>query len=243
MLFILQEEKMHILFYNETLWLLSMLINFLLILLAYKLWGKTGLFIFIPISTILANVQVIKQVDLFGFHGTMGDILYCGIFLVSDILSENYGKKMARNTIYIGFFSLISTTVIMLLSLKIHPNTYDTSQSSLEFIFGFLPRITVASLTAFLISQTYDVWAYQFWREKFPEFKHIWIRNNFSTLASQFIDGIIFTVIAFYGVFEVSYMVKIFITSYILKTIVAIFATPFVYAAALLKTKNKVKEI
>ena len=111
---------MHILFYNETLWLLSMLINFLLILLAYRLWGKTGLFIFIPISTILANVQVIKQVDLFGFHGTMGDILYCGIFLVSDILSENYGKKMARNTIYIGFFSFnLLIFFIILITIKI----------------------------------------------------------------------------------------------------------------------------
>ena len=228
---------------NETLWFASMIINFILILLAYRLWGKVGLFIFIPVSTILANIQVIKQVDLFGLHGTMGDIVYCGIFLISDILSENYGKKMAKNTISIGFFSLISTTIIMVLSLKMVPNTFDSSQNSLEQIFGFLPRITLASLSAFLISQTYDVWAYQFWREKFPEFKHIWIRNNFSTLASQFIDGIIFTVIAFYGVFEVSYMVKIFITSYILKTIVSIFDTPFVYAAALLKTKNKVKEI
>ena len=228
---------------NETLWFASMIINFILILLAYRLWGKIGLFIFIPVSTILANIQVIKQVDLFGLHGTMGDIVYCGIFLISDILSENYGKKMAKNTISIGFFSLISTTIIMVLSLKMVPNTFDSSQNSLEQIFGFLPRITLASLSAFLISQTYDVWAYQFWREKFPEFKHIWIRNNFSTLASQFIDGIIFTVIAFYGVFEVSYMIKIFITSYILKTIVSIFDTPFVYAAALLKTKNKVKEI
>ena len=228
---------------NETLWFASMIINFILILLAYRLWGKIGLFIFIPVSTILANIQVIKQVDLFGLHGTMGDIVYCGIFLISDILSENYGKKMAKNTISIGFFSLISTTIIMVLSLKMVPNTFDSSQNSLEQIFGFLPRITLASLSAFLISQTYDVWAYQFWREKFPEFRHIWIRNNFSTLASQFIDGIIFTVIAFYGVFEVSYMVKIFITSYILKTIVSIFDTPFVYAAALLKTKNKVKEI
>ena len=70
---------------NETLWFASMLINFALILLAYKFWGKIGLFIFIPVSTILANIQVIKQVDLFGLHGTMGDIVYCGVFLISDI--------------------------------------------------------------------------------------------------------------------------------------------------------------
>lgn len=234
---------MNILYSNETIWFLSMLVNFLLILLAYKLWGKVGLFIFIPISTILANIQVIKQVDLFGFHGTMGDILYCGIFLISDILSENYGKKMAKNTIYIGFFSLVSTTIIMWMSLKIVPNEIDTSQESLEFIFGFLPRIVLASLVSFLISQTYDVWAYQFWKSKFPGFKHIWIRNNFSTLASQLIDGTLFTLIAFTGIFPYSYMLKIFITSYILKTIVSIFDTPFVYIAALLKNKNKINEL
>ena len=228
---------------NETLWFASMIINFILILLAYRLWGKIGLFIFIPVSTILANIQVIKQVDLFGLHGTMGDIVYCGIFLISDILSENYGKKMAKNTISIGFFSLISTTIIMVLSLKMVPNTFDSSQNSLEQIFGFLPRITLASLSAFLISQTYDVWAYQFWRNKFPDFKYIWIRNNFSTLASQLIDGAIFTVIAFTGVFPVSYMIKLFITSYVLKTIVSIFDTPFVYLAAIMKNKNKIREL
>ena len=228
---------------NETLWFASMIINFILILLAYRLWGKVGLFIFIPVSTILANIQVIKQVDLFGLHGTMGDIVYCGIFLISDILSENYGKKMAKNTISIGFFSLISTTIIMVLSLKMVPNTFDSSQNSLEQIFGFLPRITLASLSALLISQTYDVWAYQFWRNKFPDFKYIWIRNNFSTLASQLIDGAIFTVIAFTGVFPVSYMIKLFITSYVLKTIVSIFDTPFVYLAAIMKNKNKIREL
>ena len=228
---------------NETLWFASMIINFILILLAYRLWGKVGLFIFIPVSTILANIQVIKQVDLFGLHGTMGDIVYCGIFLISDILSENYGKKMAKNTISIGFFSLISTTIIMVLSLKMVPNTFDSSQNSLEQIFGFLPRITLASLSAFLISQTYDVWAYQFWRNKFPDFKYVWIRNNFSTLASQLIDGAIFTVIAFAGVFPVSYMIKLFITSYVLKTIVSIFDTPFVYLAAIMKNKNKIREL
>ena len=228
---------------NETLWFASMLINFVLILLAYKFWGKIGLFIFIPVSTILANIQVIKQVDLFGLHGTMGDVVYCGVFLISDILSENYGKKMAKNTISIGFFSLISTTLIMVLSLKMLPNQMDTSQNSLEQIFGFLPRITLASLSAFLISQTYDVWAYQFWRKKFPDFKYIWIRNNFSTLVSQFMDGIIFTLIAFTGIFPFSYMVKLFITSYILKTIVSIFDTPFVYLAAIMKNKNKINEL
>ena len=230
-------------YYNEILWLTSILINFLLILLAYKLWGKVGLFIFIPISTILANVQVIKQVDLFGMHGTMGDVVYCGIFLISDILSENYGKKMAKNTISIGFFSLVTTTIIMMISLKILPNSEDFSQNSLEVIFGFLPRIALASLTAFVISQSFDVWAYQFWRKLFPDFKYIWIRNNFSTLASQLIDGTIFTIIAFIGVFEVSYMIKIFITSYILKTIVSIIDTPFVYLAAYMKNHNKIKEL
>ena len=104
-------------FRNELLWFCMLVINFGLILFAYKKFGRIGLYAWIPISTILANIQVVLLVDLFGFGTTLGNILYAGGFLVTDILAENYGRKEAQRAVYLGFFSLIAMTLIMQLSL------------------------------------------------------------------------------------------------------------------------------
>lgn len=226
-------------YYNEILWFILIIVNFSLTLLAFRLWGKFGLFIFAAISILLANIQALKQIDLFGLHGSMGDINYIAIYLISDILSENYGKDTAKKLIGLGIFSTVATTLIMYLSLQLVPNSFDEGQAALNTIFGIFPRFVLASICAFLISQSYDVVAYQFWRRKFPEFKYIWIRNGMSTMVSQLIDNIVFSLIAFAGVFPVSYIWQIFLTSCLLRTIITVIDTPFVYLSVLIKPKVK----
>ena len=78
---------------NELLWFLLLVLDFAAIMLAYRFWGKLGLYIWIPISIILANIQVTKNVSIFGIEATLGNIVYATSFLVTDILSEIYGKK------------------------------------------------------------------------------------------------------------------------------------------------------
>jgi uncharacterized integral membrane protein (TIGR00697 family) len=225
--------------HNELLWLTLIIVNFTVTLIAFRYFGKVGLFIFAVISILLANIQALKQIDIFGLHGSMGDISYMGVYLISDILSENYGKDEARKLIGIGLFSTISATIIMYISLQLIPNNFDTAQQSLEQIFGIFPRFVLASICAFLVSQSYDIVAYQFWRNKFPEFKYIWIRNGVSTTISQIIDNLIFSFIAFIGVFEIKYIIEIFITSFILRTIITVIDTPFVYFSVFIKRKLK----
>ena len=216
---------------NELLWLLLLLVNFLSILAAYRLFGKTGLYIWIPIATILANIQVLKMVDLIGIGVTLGNITYASSFLVTDILSENYDKKAARKAVYIGFFSLATTVVIMNIALMFQPNEFDFIQESLKNIFAILPRIALASLLAYGISQLHDVWAYSLWKKMFPGSGFLWLRNNASTLVSQLIDSVIFTFIAFWGLLPTNEFLQILITTYVLKGIVALIDTPFLYLA------------
>ena len=135
---------------NELIWLGLLFTNYLVILMAYRFWGRVGLFIFVPLSVVLANIQVVKMMTLFGVDTTMGNIAYGGVFLVSDILSENYGKKMAKHVITIGFYTLISVMVIMNIVLLITPAPMDTAQVHLQAIFGVMPRLVVASLAAFV---------------------------------------------------------------------------------------------
>lgn len=223
---------------NEIYWLVMLLTNFGLILLAYRFFGKMGLYIWIPIAGIIANIQVIQTIELFGFSATLGNIVYASSFLVTDILSENYNKKEAHKAVWIGFFSMITLTLLMNLALLFKPmgDAFSLStHESIKTIFGFMPRIVLASLTAYLIAQRHDVWAYHLWKKRFPEGKHIWIRNNLSTMVSQLIDSVIFTLIAFYGVFDHQVLVEIVITTYVLKWIVAASDTPFVYLAKKMK--------
>mgnify|MGYP000970922590 CR=1 FL=1 len=156
--------------HNIFLWFLMLVINFSCILFAYRKFGKIGLYIWVPISTILANVQVVILVNLFGLEATLGNILYAGGFLITDILSENYGKKAANTAVKIGFFSLIATTLIM--QCAIHFKPLDVPEGlaifeSVKSIFSLLPRLAIASLIAYLISQFHDVWLYEKIREFF----------------------------------------------------------------------------
>ncbi|MGZ2371404.1 queuosine precursor transporter [Ancylomarina sp. YFZ004] len=228
---------------NEILWLVMLLANFLLIILAYRLFGKWGLIIWIPISVIIANIQVIQTVEFFGLVATLGNIVYASSFLVTDILSENYGKEEAKKAVWIGFFSLISMTLLMNLSLLFIPLEGDefagAAHEATRTIFSLMPRIAIASLAAYLLSQRHDIWAYHFWRKRFPKDSQIWIRNNLSTSVSQLIDSNIFVLIAFLGVFETAVMWEIFISTYFLKFIVAAADTPFLYWSKRIFKKGK----
>jgi len=218
---------------NELLWLLFALVNFILIVVIYKIFGKTGLFAWIAMGTILANIQVAKTIDfnLFGIHlvATLGNVMYGTLFLVTDALNEKYGIKDARKAVFIGFFSLLSTVIIMQFAIWFIPNIDDIAHESIDTIFSLLPRIALGSLSAYLVSQLFDVYMFQKIRSKLPGDKYLWVRNNGSTLISQLIDTTIFVPIAFLGIMDFNIVVDIFITTYIIKVLVAFLDTPFVY--------------
>lgn|SRR5690554_403569 len=217
---------------TELLWLLLILVNFGGVLLAFRLFGRVGLFFWTAAAVVLANVQVLKTIEIFGMTATMGNVVYGSLFLVTDILSEIYGKNEARKAVYIGFFTLIVATIIMQICLAFPPASSDFIQQSLVEIFGFLPRIAGASLTAYLLSQLHDIWAYALWRKIFPGERRIWIRNNLSTMVSQLLDTVIFCTLAFAGVFTGRVFWSIMVTTYLLKLAAAVLDTPFVYLAA-----------
>jgi len=216
---------------NELYWVLLLALNFSAILLAYRFFGKTGLYIWTPIAVIVANIQVLKTIELFGVVATLGNIVYATSFLATDILNENHGREDARKAVAIGFFSLIVMTVFMNVALLFIPHSSDFAHKSLSTLFTVMPRIAVASLIAYLISQLHDIRAYHFWKTRFPDTKFIWLRNNASTMVSQLLDSLIFSTIAFYGLFPFSVFLEIVVTTYLLKWLVAALDTPLLYLA------------
>ena len=216
--------------FNNLLWIGFILIDLCLITLVYRFFGKTGLYTVIVASIIVANIQVLKTVQLFGLVATLGNVLYAGIFFATDILSEVYGKKAARRGVWLGFIGLALMTLWMQIGLRFIPDVSDFAQDSLVTIFGLMPRIAAGSIVAYLASQHHDIWAFLFWKNK-TKGRFLWLRNNASTMVSQAIDSVIFCTIALWGVFDTNTWVQILATTYLLKLIVAVIDTPFIYLA------------
>jgi queuosine precursor transporter len=225
---------------NELLGICFLLINFLCVVAVYRFFGVQGLFVWVGFSTVIANIQVVKTIEIFGLTATMGNVMYGTLYLVTDILHEKYGKKAAQKAVWLGFFTLVATTCIMQFALLFTPHETDVAQSAFTTIFGVLPQIAAGSLLAYMISQNLDVYLYGWFKKKFPKDNQLWIRNNGSTMISQFIDTLVFTTVAFYGMFEMDIWIDIFITTYAIKWIVALADTPFVYLAKKFKPNKTV---
>jgi uncharacterized integral membrane protein (TIGR00697 family) len=216
---------------NEVLWVLFILGNFIVTLAVFRFFGREGLMFLIAAFIILCNLQVMKITTLFGVTVTLGNILYGSIFFATDLLNEIYGKKAARRGVIAGFIALLLMTGVMQLALLFgvaDDQWAQTVQDSMQTIFGFMPRIALASVVAYLLSQLHDVWAFHFLRRKTTG-RHLWLRNNLSTMVSQLIDSAVFCGIAFWGVLPVELFTEILISTYVIKFVVAAVDTPFMY--------------
>lgn len=218
---------------NELLCVITLVISFTFVILSYKFLGKTGLFLWIAIATIVSNIQTVKLVNIFGIESSLGTILYGSTFLATDILNLKYGKKEAKKTILIGFLTMIVMTVFMSLCLKYAPSSNDFAQQSLTTIFTVNIRITIASLIAFAFSQFIDTILFQKLQKKYNK---LWLSNNASTIICQIIDTIIFCTITYYGLVDIQVIFQIMISMYVFKFVIALCDTPYIYIA------NKIKK-
>jgi uncharacterized integral membrane protein (TIGR00697 family) len=214
---------------NEVLWILFAVVNFVIILAVYKLFGKAGLFAWIAVGTIIANIQVTKTIELFGLTATLGNIMYGTLFLATDAINERYGLKDAKHSVYLGFFAMIAMVIIMQGALMFTPSDTDIANESLHTIFELIPQIALGSITAYIVSQLLDVHVFQRIKKRFSSPATLYIRNIGSTLISQLLDTAIFVPIAFFGVFDTKTLFSIFVTTYIIKVFVAFLDTPFLY--------------
>ena len=228
---------------NELLFLISVVFYLGSVLALYKLFGTNGLYVFAVFGTLLGNIAVCKCVDLFGLSTTAGNVLYASTFLVTDILSEKYGKKAASRAVAYSFSIMLLWMAGTQLILLFTPNANDFINESLKMVFGLVPRITAASLAGFVISQNLDVFLYHFIWERSGNGKgRLWLRNNGSTLTSQAIDTIIFTTLAFWGTYPKNVFFSILITTYLFKAVVALLDTPFMYMARKIVPLNETKQ-
>lgn len=205
----------------------------------------TGLFI---ASLITSNLifQKFFSFNLFGIHTfelSVGIIPYPLTFLVTDIISEIYGKKRAQKVVISGLFASLFMLLIIIVSSYVNATDWSPiTNGEFDKVFGFTFIAVAASLTAYLLAQFIDVQLFHFWK-KLTKGKHLWLRNNASTFSSQFIDT--FTVLLLlcsFGVIEWELFTLLLINGYIFKVLIAIIDTPIIYFVVyLFKRRFKLK--
>jgi len=229
---------------NELLLMGSVILIYGMVLVAYKLFHKNGLFVMTAIVTVLANMEVLILVDGFGMEQTLGNVMFASTYLITDILSENEGKKEAAKAVWLGVF----TSVVMLLftqyMLFYTPADSDWAQPHISAIFSTTPRLLLASFLGYVVSQRFDVWLYhKFWNittDKTGDKKRfLWFRNNAATLISQIINTVIFTTIAFAGWYDTKTFLSVMLSSYVIYIFTSLMDTPAVYIARWMKRHEK----
>ena len=229
---------------TEIMWIMMLLFCFGSILIFLKLFGYIGIFIYSALAIIAGNIQVLKTVDFFYSPEpvALGTILFASTFLCTDILSEYFGKEKARMNIMIGFCAFLFMTLIMVITIGFEPSKEDWVQESLSNVFTPMTRFFIASMIAYLISQYFDVWFYNYLK-KLTSKKFLWFRNNLSTITSSLVDNTIFSIFAWILLnpepMNIYNVLMIYILgTYLLRIIIALLDTPFIYLAKFFIKKN-----
>lgn len=208
---------------NELLFLLQTLLIIGFAIGALKL-GRGALTAWVAVLALIANLFVIKQITLAGFHVTASDSFMIGSVLGLNFLQEYFGKEDARKATWITFFFLLFFAVVSQIHLLYEPSPYDTTQSSFQTILSVSPRLFIASMTVFFIVQQLDVAFFAFLKDRFPQ-RSFASRTTASLVLSQFLDTLLFSFAGLYGI--VGSIVDIIFVSFCVKLAAIFLISPF----------------
>ncbi len=204
-----------------------------------KLFVMLGVFVAaIVVGNVLGakttSIKIPFELPLFGSEipFSVGIFAYPITFLITDMIEEVYGKKMAKVFFIAAFIALLFTMILLLLAVYLPPSTHYAARNE-HYVkaLSSAPRLIIGSFIAFVIAQQHDIWAFNFWK-KLTKGKHLWLRNNLSTIVSQLIDSTVFSFIALLYItpkYTPLFIVNIIITSWLVKVVVSLIDTPFCY--------------
>lgn len=215
---------------NNLLLIVGIIVAFTGLVIAKKMLGEMGVIGYMAFATIMANIMITKSVTLFGLSATLGNVMFASNFLATDILTESYGVKSARKGVKVAIFSAVAFLVATQIMLLFTPNELDIAQDSMMNLFTLTPRITVASIFLFALSNLLDVNLYEHLRVK-TNGKYMWLRNNLSTILCNGTENFLFYLIAFGGLFDVKTILSMGVSATAIEVAVALCDTPFLYIA------------
>ena len=218
---------------NILLGIAGIILCFGIEVLIEKIFKKEGLYVWISVALITANILVAKNINILGLKVTLGNILFASTFLATDILSEKYSTKESRKAINIGIISVILFTTATQFSLLFKPNELDLVNDNLKNIFAFNLRISISSIAMCYLSNMLDIIVFEKIKKKIPN--KMWVRNNIATIISNCLENYFFTIFAFIGIYDLKTIFSIATTTTILEIMIAICDTPFLYLSKKIK--------
>ena len=230
----------------EALWVITVFYDLLLASLLFYFFGKEGLYLAIVLGIVLSNLQGGKVSDVVIFDRTftvsMGAIMYSGIYFATDLLSEKYGRREANRAVILGALANIAVMLTLVLSTFFLPSDVADSADEVHYAISTLavysPIFVIGSITAYLISQLFDVWVFHKIKS-ITGTRMLWLRNNLSTLLSQALDTFIYTFVwVLAGQLDFSTAAAIALSKYIFKFAIAILDTFFIYMLRDVNPKN-----
>lgn len=216
----------------------------IIILALFRTLGLYGLYAYNIIATILANIQVLKlsQFSLSPEPVALGTITFATIFLVSDIITEHYGKQAAQRSIWLSFSSQIIVTILMILTLGHTPIPNDIAQPAMETLFLPAPRLVIASMVSFVVSLWIDIQIFNA-LNVYTRHRHLWLRTGLSTMIGALVDNVIFSTLAWVVLAPQPVTLQSLVFTYIFGTyvarvLIAIVSTPVLYLSYYFKNRN-----
>lgn len=166
----------------------------------------------------------------YNFEISVGILPYPITFLVTDLISEIYGKKKANQVVIAGIFASVFSLLFIMISDMSHATEWSpVNNETFHTVFGLSSLAVFASMMAYLVAQFIDIRIYHFWKVK-TKGKHLWLRNNFSTISSQFLDTftVLFLLCSF-GVIEWELFGILLLNGFLYKLLIAFLDTPVLY--------------
>lgn len=179
---------------------------------------------------IMANIVSVKFVKVFWLNLPAGTLLIPLVFLFADAYNELYGRRESQRLIWLGFYANLLVFVISKITVWAVPADFWAGHAeAYNYVINSAPKIIFASITAYLVSQSYDVWLFHLLR-RLSRGRWFWLRKNASTLTSQFIDTLILIgVLVFFGVVPAAVAWSVIGSNYLVKTFFGLIDTPLCY--------------
>jgi queuosine precursor transporter len=182
------------------------------------------------------------NIEIFGtklFEISVGILPYPITFLITDLISEIYGKKKANQVVVVGIFASFFSLLIVFVSNIVPATSWSPVDDAMfSTVFGNTAIAVFASMMAYLLAQFIDIHIYHFWK-RLTKGKHLWLRNNFSTFLSQFVDTFtILILLCSFNIIDWSRFTGLLIAGFLFKVMIAVLDTPFLYLGVFLFRKR-----
>ena len=219
---------------NNLLIIAEAAVTFSLLIIIKRLFGKYGVMMWIPVATIIANITTAKSATIFGFDTALGTVMFASTFLATDILSECYSEKDAKTGVWLGLSAVLIFVISTQIALLYKPSPIDYANDSMVTLFALNLRISASSIVMYFVANMADIYLFKKIKEK-TNGKHLWLRNNAATIVCNCLENFFFMFFAFVGIYSMSEILIIALSTSVIEAVVGLLDTPFLYFARRIK--------